>query len=51
MAVALMIAGNTLTRMAGLILMAISLGVTRKCAKYLNEAAVNKHRPAVDPLV
>jgi RsiW-degrading membrane proteinase PrsW (M82 family) len=49
-AVALIIAGNTLTRIAGLILMAISLGITRKCAKYLNEVAVNRHRPAIDSL-
>jgi RsiW-degrading membrane proteinase PrsW (M82 family) len=43
-AVSLMIAGNSVGRIAGCILMVASFGVTRHCGKYLNEAAIATQR-------
>jgi protease PrsW len=41
---ALIIAGTPIARVAGLILMGISLGSTRKCGKYLNKVAADTAR-------
>jgi protease PrsW len=42
-ALTLVIAGNTGVKFAGWVLMAIAAGMSWKCARYLNEAAKNRH--------
>ena len=47
-AVSLIIAGNSVARIAGLILIVISFGIARKCGKYLNAAALATQRVQAD---
>jgi protease PrsW len=45
-AVTLMIAGGTGAKFVGLLLMAVAVGASWKGARYLNDAARSRHRPA-----
>lgn len=45
-AVALIIAGDSSAKIAGCVLLLIAVGISRHCAKYLNDAAKLVHRPA-----
>jgi len=48
-AVALIIAGDSSAKIAGCILLVIAVGISRHCAKYLNDAAKLMHHPVAAP--
>ena len=48
-AVALIIAGDSSAKIVGCVLLIIAVGISRHCAKYLNDAAKLMHRPAAAP--
>jgi RsiW-degrading membrane proteinase PrsW (M82 family) len=43
-AVALVIAGESVGRLIGCVLLVAAVGIARRCARYLNEAATSRHR-------
>jgi hypothetical protein len=49
MAVALIIAGNSTAKIVGCVLLVVAVGVSRHCAKYLNDAAKLMHSPGAVP--